>query len=430
MNDLRILASVLCALLAVSCTPVGDKGNGFIHVENGQFIKDGKPYYFIGANMWYAASLASEGRGGDRQRLEAELDSLEAMGIDNIRVCVGADGPGGIRTKYEPTLQPAAGAYDDTLLAGLDYLMAELGKRGMTAVLYLTNSWEWSGGFGQYLEWAGYGRTPLSSEVPWGEYCSILTRFYESHQALEMYYSHVRSIVSRTNSVTGKPYSEDTAIFSWQLCNEPRPFSKTNKGLFLEWAGKTASLIKSIDPNHMVSTGSEGLYGCEVDMELFEKLHSLPQIDYCNIHIWPYNWNWVTKANLDSVSIAISDSDKYVTAHLDPVDRTGKPLVIEEFGYPRDGFSFERGTPVTARDRYYAYICDLVISSAASQGSIAGCNFWAWGGQAPREHDNWIPGDAFSGDPAHEPQGFYSVYGNDSSTIATITEANVRLKGM
>ena len=30
-----------------------------------------------------------------------------------------------------------------------------MGKRGMKAVVALNNFWEWSGGFEQYLEWAG-----------------------------------------------------------------------------------------------------------------------------------------------------------------------------------------------------------------------------------------------------------------------------------
>ena len=42
----------------------------------------------------------------------------------------------------------------------------------------------------------------------------------------------------------------------------------------------------------MISTGSEGKYGCESDMALVELIHSYPEIDYVNIHIWPTNWGW------------------------------------------------------------------------------------------------------------------------------------------
>lgn len=431
MDIIKFFSVLFCAAFLVACNGGASEGNrGFIKVEDGHFVKGGTPYYFIGANMWYAAVLASEGEAGDRGRLSRELDSLQAMGVDNIRVCVGSDGPDGVRTKYEPSLQPEPGRYDDTLFLGLDYLMAELGRRNMTAVLYLTNSWEWSGGFGQYLEWAGFGRTPLSSEVSWSEYCRAIARFYNSEEATNMYSQHVRNVVSRVNTVTGKPYSEDPAIFSWQLCNEPRPFSKDNKTVFLEWVRKNAAIIKSLDTNHMVSTGSEGLYGCEVDPDLFRAIHSIPEIDYFNIHIWPYNWNWVEKDGIDSVDAAIAESGKYIDAHMFAVRDAEKPLVIEEFGYPRDGLSFERGTPTSARDEYYRFICGLVVESAMEGGPVAGCNFWAWGGEAVKAQDQWKPGDDYSGDPAHEPQGFYSVYADDSATIGVVREANRKILGL
>lgn len=125
--------------------------DNFISVSGGQFVRNGKPYYYIGANFWYGAILASEGTGGNRRRLKQELDSLKAIGVDNLRILVGSDGKRGVPTKVEPTLQTAPREYNDTILAGLDYLLAEMRKRDMVAVLYLNNSWEWSGGYGQYL---------------------------------------------------------------------------------------------------------------------------------------------------------------------------------------------------------------------------------------------------------------------------------------
>ena len=70
---------------------------------------------------------------------------MKQIGIDNLRILVGSDGERGVTTKVEPTLQVAPGVYNDTILAGLDFLMQEMGKRKMVAVLYLNNSWEWSG---------------------------------------------------------------------------------------------------------------------------------------------------------------------------------------------------------------------------------------------------------------------------------------------
>ena len=33
----------------------------YISVENGHFMRNGKPYYYVGTNFWYGAILGSEG---------------------------------------------------------------------------------------------------------------------------------------------------------------------------------------------------------------------------------------------------------------------------------------------------------------------------------------------------------------------------------
>lgn len=131
---------MLCSLLALLLALPLQAGNGFVTQRDGQLWRDGQPYYFVGTNFWYGAILGSKGQGGDRERLNRELDFLKEQGIDNLRILVGADGERGVKTKVEPTLQVAPGVYNDTILDGLDYMLTEMGRRGMVAVLYLNNS--------------------------------------------------------------------------------------------------------------------------------------------------------------------------------------------------------------------------------------------------------------------------------------------------
>ena len=127
------------AFLAAACGPQSEPA-AFVRVENGQFIRNGRSYSYIGTNFWYGPILASEGMGGDYDRLVRELDTLQELGIDNLRVLVGGDGPDGVFSRIEPTLQKEPGVYNDTILTGLDRFLVELGKRDMQAVLYLNNS--------------------------------------------------------------------------------------------------------------------------------------------------------------------------------------------------------------------------------------------------------------------------------------------------
>lgn len=417
--------TLAAALLLCSCQA---QKPSFVHVEDGKFVCEDYPSHYVGTNFWYGAILGSEGEGGDRARLEAELDTLKALGMTNLRVLVGGDGPDGIPTRVSPTLQKEPGVYNDTIFRGLDYLLAEMAERNMKAVLYINNSWEWSGGYGMYLEWAGAGKALIPAESGYGPFMKSVSHFVTNEKAKELFYDHVKHVVTRTNTVTGKAYKDDPAIFSWQIGNEPRCFRTDSLGqaAFVDFMWTTASLIKSLDPNHMVSSGSEGSWGCENDMDLFEKIHSCPDIDYLNIHIWPYNWSWVRENTLKTnLPIAIENTDKYIDDHLVIAQKYGKPVVMEEFGFPRDDFQFAQGSPTTARDEYYRHVFGRIVESAEEGGLFAGLNFWGWGGLAGQSETNlyWCPGDDYCGDPAQEQQGLNSVYASDVSTIAVIKEA-------
>ena len=428
-----ILSVLILPAFLIGCTSTPKEvSSPFIQVKNGQFIRNGQPYYYIGANFWYGAILASEGTGGNRERLHGELDSLKAIGVDNLRILVGSDGKRGVPTKVEPTLQEAPGIYNDTILAGLDYLLAEMEKRDMLAVLYLNNSWEWSGGYSQYLAWARGDKAPVPAVDGWPAFMNYVKEFVVSDSAQALFANHVKYILTRTNRYTHRKYTDDPTIMSWQIGNEPRAFASDSihKAAFAEWMSKTSSLIRSLDPNHLISTGSEGKHGCEEDIALFEKVHADTNIDYMNIHIWPYNWGWAPKDSLqENLEKACTNTQAYINEHLNIAKKYQKPLVLEEFGYPSDSFQFGKNISTHARDGYYKCIFDLIVKHATHQSLLAGCNFWGWGGLAvpSSEHVFWQPGDDYTGDPAQEEQGLNSVFASDSSTISLIHTANKAL---
>ncbi len=429
----HLIGAIAVAATLSACQPqtqqtVATTEPTFVTVKDGHFERDGAPYYFVGANFWYGAILGSEGQGGNRERLAAELDTLKALGVTNLRILVGSDGERGVKTKVEPTLQIAPNVYNDTILAGLDYLLKEMGDRDMTAVLYLNNSWEWSGGYGFYLEHAGVGKAPRPNEDGYPAFMTFVSQYANNDKAHELFYDYVRFIIGRTNQYTGKKYVDDTAIMSWQIGNEPRAFSDDAKEPFAAWLSEASALIKSLDANHLVSIGTEGAWGCENDYALYEKISSDKNVDYMNIHIWPYNWGWAKADNLEGdFENACSETKKYIDASLEVASRLNKPVTMEEFGFPRDGFSFSTESSTNTRDKYYTFVFDIVSQAAAERTNFAGCNFWAWGGFAKPAHEDWQVGDDYTGDPAQEAQGLNSVFCSDSSTVAIIKAANDKI---
>lgn len=405
---------------------------GFVRREGMALTLDGRPYRFVGTNLWYAAWI------GGRPRLGRELDALAGLGVTNLRIAASAElSP--LKNSIRPAFRDETGAYDERLLTGLDHAVAEIGRRGMKAVLYLTNFWEWSGGMATYLLWTNGGRWVEANDPthPWPEFPDFVAGFYRSEEAVALYHDHVRRIVGRVNSVTGVAYVDDPAIMGWQLANEPRPAGSAAVGdltdaAFHGWIQSSARLIRSLAPHQLISTGGEGLIGSLEREALVVSSQAFDEIDYTTAHVWPANWGWLDRTDMTGTHArAMERSRDYVARHVELAQRLDKPLVVEEFGYPRDGNRYGLDVPTTMRDAFYGMVHEAVITSAREGGPLVGSNFWAWNGEGRAAHADarFRPGDtAFLGDPPHEPQGWYGVFDEDASTLARIREHAAALR--
>ena len=81
---------------------------------------------------------------------------------------------------------------------------------------------------------------------------------------MQAYKNYVKTILMRTNTYTGLPYSQDPAIFAWELANEPRTSNNYESsrglkpgGIIKVWISEMAAFVRSLDQNHMVE-----LLGC------------------------------------------------------------------------------------------------------------------------------------------------------------------------
>lgn len=427
-----VLAGVASATLAACRDGVDAARTGrdsFVRRESMRFIRGGEPYRYAGANAWYLAWLGADAAYGDRARLSRELDRLKAIGVTNLRIMAsGEEGP--VRNSIQPGFVNAAGEHNAVLLEGLDRAMAEISRRGMLAVLCLGNFWEWSGGMMNRLAWATGQWTDMNDPAkPWPAFADAAAAFYSNETAKAGYYDWVRSVVGRVNSVTGVPYAEDPAIMAWQHANEPRPGGSDEaieRALphYYEWIDTAAALIRELDSNHLLSLGHEGTMGANGREDVVVRAHR--DIDYMTAHIWPLNWGWVDGKDLEGTwPEGKKKVEDYIETHIRLASRAGKPLVIEEFGFPRDGEFYAPDVPATYRQHYYRTIYAAAEASLASGGPVQGSNFWAWNGEARARHADfrYHNGDnAYMGDPMHEPQGWYGIFDTDVETIAIIRE--------
>lgn len=425
----RIRAALLLTLLPASLLTFSAEASAkpsFVTVKGHQLYLDDKPYYFVGTNYWYGGFLGlskDEKRGVER--LRRELDFLKAHGVTNLRLLAGAEGSGminGVR-RVGPPLQPRQGEFDEDVLGGLDLVLHEMGKRGLKAVVFLSNNWEWSGGFQQYLIWNGKVPEEMwTRKLNWDEQRDVVSQFYGCAPCTDGYAGQLNFLLGRVNRYSRKKYTEDPAIMAWELANEPRPMRPAAAEAYKRWVADTAALLKSKDKHHLVIVGHEGRMGTD-DLKLFEEIHADRNIDYLTIHIWPKNWGWFKGTDIGADYAGVVEKTlAYVEEHLRVAERLDKPLVLEEFGLPRDGHSFDPAAPTTLRDQLYAKVYNVLTRHAASNGHVAGANFWAFGGAARpvKGQTFWKDGDDYTGDPPMEEQGLNSVFDSDATTWQVI----------
>ena len=189
---------------------------------------------------------------------------------------------------------------------------------------------------------------------------------------------------------------------------------------YRQWIGATAALVKRLAPGHLVTIGSEGAHaalaedwkgkgwprdGWTPDMSDFEADHKTPNVDYATCQLWLEPWGWYSQQAHGDAGLphAIERARQYLAAHVQAAVRLGKPLMIDELGFGRDGGRFATVSNVTRRDQVLRAIFDVVPL--------------------------WRPGDRLLADSRADFQGLYSVYDRDASTIGLIGEYAARWKG-
>jgi len=413
----------------------GSPRDEFVQVRGTQFYLKGELYHFLGANFWYGVNLGDTSNPEAQQRLLRELDRMQNLGVTNLRIMAASEGPDGEPIRVRPALQQAPGIYNEDLLKGLDFLLVEMHKRQMKAVLVLGNFWEWSGGLGQYLVWSGFAdRLPYPPPLDgdFDTYQKFVANFYGHVEARALYTAHVRMIISRINAFTGRSYADDPTIMAWELCSEPRAMNRPHE--FYRWIDESSQLIRQLAPRQLITVGAEGdtPHPQYSNSDYFID-HNFANIDYGTIHIWPENFGWYDPTQAHQTFPAAWDKTlQYIRTHIAKAQALQKPMVLEEFGLARDQRDYQSTSSVVWRDLYYKRILDEVVRAAHAGIPLNAAYFWAWSGEGrPREPGKlWQWGDALVGDPPHENQGWYGVYDSDTSTLEILKNAGRELSGI
>ena len=138
------------------------------------------------------------------------------------------------------------------------------------------------------------------------------------------------------NTINGRVYRADPTILSWSLINEPRcevGVTPDCPGRLDSWYSEMARHLKSVDSNHLVSTGSEGFFagsdgdwvgknpGSWASASGQQFLANTKDMDFAVAHAWPDNWE-IPQDNQGGFL------KEWLQAHLDAARTIGKPLLV------------------------------------------------------------------------------------------------------
>lgn len=161
----------------------------------------------------------------------------------------------------------------------------------MKLVLPMLNNWDDLGGINTYTNAFG----------------GSATSFYTDAESQAAYKKYIEFIVNR--------YKYSSAIFAWELCNEPR-CRGCDRSVITNWASTTSAFIKSLDPDHMVALGDEGwFYPPESDGSYaysgyegvdFVRNLDIKTLDYGTFHMYPDQCKFVYVRYLDFVVILMA----------------------------------------------------------------------------------------------------------------------------
>lgn len=295
------------------------------------FELEGQPFCFAGSNNYYAIYKP-------RRMVDDLLDSAQRLGLKVLRIwgmldrgsldgsVENADGVGhkdGVYFQYWDTERGRPGYNDGPNgLERLDYVLAAAAKRDLKLIVVLVNNWRAFGGMDQYLMW--YGREQHHE-------------FFSAEEPRSAYRAWVLHLLSRRNTVNGRPYRDDPTVMAWELANEPRCKSGStfdrqdgwDGGTITAWAREMSSYVKSLAPQHLVSVGDEGFLASGGEHWAYRQndgvdhaaLTALPDVDFGTFHLYPDDWQTPPGFGL-----------RWISDHLEVARRLGKPTVLEEYG--------------------------------------------------------------------------------------------------
>lgn len=312
--------------------------NGFVEADETNLVVNGEPLYLAGTAPGYMLNL-------NLNRLDEVIDvmfdHIAKRGLPLARVHVVQPFWGDKET------QPIPGETNEAVLSQFDRIIEAAQKRGIRLTASFINA---GPAYPQHYDDSVdlYG-VNVTTYVEHAESADAIDEFYTNDECIELYKQRVQKVLTRENTLTGVEYRNDPTIAMWELGNEIEWADTTARDdpSLRPWIEEVGSFIKSIDDNHLLTTGEYGWAG----RNNYLTDHQPDSIDVCSLHYYPgpQSYDLPNDPDKDHPDLL---RDFIQTGHED----LGKPVYVGEYNW-----KVERGSepPLTKRNKQLAVMHDV-----------------------------------------------------------------------
>lgn len=313
---------------------------GFVGRQGRHFVLDGQRFRVAGANA--VQVLANRERSG---ALSA-LGLARQMGANVVRIFGGSEigsADGSVPTLgADPAWRPYFQSWDpvsrrvvvnegDNGLRQLDFVVYLAAEMGLRLVIALVDNWDWQfAGVNQYVLWHG---------------AKEHAAFFKDPLIRQRYREWASTLLTRTNTYTGRRYADEPAIMAWELINEAScyagehfPAGDCHRHDIEAWIEEMSRHVKSLAPRQLVGVGDQGHFGNRQSAAMgwpyrstnepdFETVMRMPSIDFGTYHLYPHDF-----AHGDRSLSPLAWGLRYLQDREAIARAIGKPALMEEVG--------------------------------------------------------------------------------------------------
>jgi len=371
MKNKKYILGILILIVLISGCAEKPAEMKPVKIDGTNFVIGNETFKFIGANImsltWYEEGGLS---------INKAIKTAKESGINVLRIYLPGNrfegpfsGPYGQLPdiegeKYiaiESPLKNYLGNYNEYYFKQLDAILDTASKHGVYIIITLKD-YVWTEDI--YWDIGAEKKSIFTDPVLIGASKDFITH-----------------TLTRKNTINGKIYKDDPAIFAWDIINEP-PYWESDDVRYIiqDWLNIITAHIHSLDANHPVTVGLTTNDPAWDEPGSWYELVNDTGIDFFSFHIYPESWS-------DEGINMYPDANPYpnpevtknlISSRTENFLSFGKPVVMEEFG-----FSSRLGQ--TELFKVYRTSMDAAFDAGAS-----GAVFWHWGiPQAKKRFDSW-----------------------------------------